>query len=967
MHLLKVCINLFLLILVPLNIVSQTYSVRKFSTSNGLLSNSINDCNFDKNGFLWIATQAGLSRFDGRKFKNHTSNNFEGIRSNRFKVIYKLKNGNLMAKNFRKQFFLINEKSELSLLDSLVYGVDYLETSDKKIFFLRKGGKLKSKIDLLSLDNSNLFYITEDYNCYQVLDSFILFNKTTKIPSVNHSLRPCLSFVINNNFYTITKDNRLLAYHNGKPIKTYNLNTIFGSNNYFTSFCITSNNGLHSLNVNNELYTITEIDNELNFNKVHIQFADNEILTKLNHYNKNNSIIYSNINGVSFLQPQFMNIAETRDNITYAKATYRVLSKKNNEVYSGAYHKQFSHLNNLNNTSLSFNIGLDTICLIHQNTIYYSVNNKLYQYQLKFSRNSPSKNEYKDVLLDNSKVYIISDNLVFELIKPNTLKPLIYLPYKITAISLMKDKKYWLLGTADEGIFKYNSQNKTFIALEYFVNKDIRSIKYDSLLNKYWVFTYGSGIYWLDKNLKALPFQRDKKGYLDFAHYYLKDTIGNYWIASNNGLFRYEKKEILKRNAQSSLKIIFQYFSDENRINGNEFNGGFSNSGLFLSNGHLAFSSKEGVVTINPYQLQQKENRSPIVIDEILFNESVVKVDSFYTFEEGYFSFELSASCPNFNFGISSDIEYKIPELNINWESLEDHKLKLYSLKRGEYNIYLRKTGILDSRRYKIITIKVLPPWYASNLAFVIYFFSGLSAFFITSRIISRNKKEKIKSDLQLIESELKALRTQINPHYLSNSLIGLQNAIMDGNYEKSIKFISTFSKVMRNMLFNSEKSITPLESEISIIRDYVALENINREQFVQFHVHKEFSTFYKLSEVNIPTNVLQPLIENAFIHGFTDYLNRSLFIQININISYNNLNIDIIDNGVGYKPSELKKDSYGLKNLKLVIQQLQVKFNKTLKFEIANRTDAQGTIVHLTLPLITNDNYKKQAKSRHC
>jgi ligand-binding sensor domain-containing protein len=93
MHLLKVCINLFLLILVPLNIVSQTYSVRKFSTSNGLLSNSINDCNFDKNGFLWIATQAGLSRFDGRKFKNHTSNNFEGIRSNRFKVIYKLKNG----------------------------------------------------------------------------------------------------------------------------------------------------------------------------------------------------------------------------------------------------------------------------------------------------------------------------------------------------------------------------------------------------------------------------------------------------------------------------------------------------------------------------------------------------------------------------------------------------------------------------------------------------------------------------------------------------------------------------------------------------------------------------------------------------------------------------------------------------------------------------------------------------------
>jgi hypothetical protein len=962
MHLLKVCINLFLLILVPLNIVSQTISVRKFSTSDGLLSNSINDCNFDKNGFLWIATQASLSRFDGRMFKNHTSNNFEGIKSNRFKVIYKLKNGNLIAKNFHKQFFLINEKSELTLIDSLVYGVDYLETSDKKIFFLKKGGKLKLKIDLLSLDDTNLFYITEDYNCYQVLDSFILFNKTTKIPSVNHTLRSCLSFVMNNNFYTITKDKRLLVFHSGKLIKTYNLNTIFDVNNYFTSFYITSNNGLHSLNVNKDLYTITEINNELKFNKEDIQSTDNEILTKLNHYNKNNSIIYSNINGVSFLQPQLMNISELSYNGTNVKATYRVLTNKNSEVFSAIHHKQFSHLRTLHNTSLSFNIGLDTICLIHQNSVYYSVNNKLYHYQLEFTKNSPSNNEFKDVFLDNSKVYITSDNIVFEFIKPNKLKPFIYLPSKITATCLMKDKKYWLIGTTDEGVFKYNSQNKTFIALEYFVNKDIRSIKYDSLLNKYWVFTYGSGIYWLDKNLKASPFQRDKNGYLDFAHYYLKDTLENYWIVSNNGLFRYEKKEIIKRNTQSSFKIHYQYFSDENRVSENEFNGGFYNSGLILLNGHLAFSSKEGIVTINPYQLQKEETRSPIVIDEILFNESVVKVNSFYTFKEGYFSFELTASSPNFNFGISSNIEYKIPELNINWESLEDHKLKLYSLKRGEYNIYLRKTGSLDSRSYKIITINVLPPWYATNIAFVIYFFSGLTAFIITSRIISRNKKEKIKSDLQLIESELKALRTQINPHYLSNSLIGLQNSIMDGNYEKSIKFISTFSKVMRNMLFNSEKSITPLENEINIIRDYVALENINRDQYVQFHVHKEFSTFYKLSDIQIPTNVLQPLIENAFIHGFTDYLNRSLYIQININISYDNLLIEIIDNGIGYKPTELKKDSYGLKNLKLVIQKLQVKFNKTLKFEIANRTDAQGTIVHLNLPLITNDNNKKQA-----
>lgn len=962
MHYLTVCTNLFLMILVPLNIVPQTYSVRKFSTSNGLLSNSINDCNFDKNGFLWIATQAGLSRFDGRKFKNYTSNNFKGIKSNRFKAIFKLSNGNLIVRNCLKQFFLINEKSELKLIDSLVFGIDYIETSDKKIHFLRKGEVLYIKADPLDWEDSNLFYLTDDRNIYQVTDSFILFNKSIILPIVNYNTRPCLSFVINNIFYTITKEKQLLAFCNGKKVYKYDLNKIFDQNIHFNDFCITSNNNLYSLNVNNELYTITKSNYELKFNKVNIQVDEDEILTNVKFFQKNISVIYSDINGISFLQPQFMNITGLSNKGNNTKATYRLLTKKNNDVFSSIHHKTFSKFNNFHNTSLSFNIGLDTICLIHQNAISYSVKNKFYQYKLEFTSNSPTKNEYKDVLISNNNLYINSKHMVFKLTKPNKLEPIIYLPSEITATCLMEDKKYWLIGTTDDGIFKYNTLDKTFKVIDYFINKDIRSIKFDSLINKYWVFTYGSGIYWLDNKLQSTPFQKDKNSYLDFAHYYLKDTIGNYWIPSNNGLFRYEKKEILKLNNQSSFKIYYQYFCGEDALIGNEYNGGFSNSGLFLPNGHLAFASKEGVVNTNPYQLQKEENKFPIIIDKVLVNDLEVKVKTYYKFKEGYFSFELLASSPNYNFGMSSIIEYKIPELNINWESLEDHKLKLYSLKRGDYNIYIRKTGELNVNNYIVVTIKVLPPWHASNMAFFMYFLTGLSAFIVVSRIISRNKKEKIKTDLQLIESELKALRAQINPHYLSNSLIGLQNSIMDGNNEKSIKYISTFNKVMRNMLFNSEKSITSIENEIKIIRDYVALENINRDQFVQFHVHKEYSTYYTLSEIYIPTNVLQPIIENAFIHGFSDYLNRSLFIQINIDISHDNLNIDIIDNGIGYQPSEHKRDSFGLKNLKLVIQQLQVKFNKTLKFEIANRTDAQGTIVHLTLPLITNSNDKKQA-----
>lgn len=963
MHILTSCTFLFLMILVPLNIVSQTYSVRKFTTSNGLLSNSINDCNYDKNGFLWIATQAGLSRFDGRKFKNYTSNSNTDIKSNRFKTIYKQSNGSLFVKNSIQQIFLVNDLSELVLLDNLVYGEDYMETSDRKVIFFRKNDPLKTKIDPLGWESQYLLYLTKDKNIYQIYDSCIVYNKTTKLPFINHSNKSYHSFLIGNKFYTINKNNQLLVFSNGKLVQTHKINTLINQNTDFCNYYVFSNNDLHTLNVNNQLYTITEKNNDLKFTKLNITLNENELLTKVNFFHANLSVYYSDVNGVYFMQPQLLNTKGLNSIEKGNNGTYRLLLRKKNEVISSAYYNSTTAYNyHQFNPTLSFNIHIDTICFIVDNTINYNVKNKVFKYQLEYTKNSPQKNEFKDVIVAHNKVYLVGKKLVFELTKPNKLTPLVYSPSEITTACLMEDNKYWLLGTSNDGIYRYNSVNKSYSVLNYFENKDIRSIKYDNIINKYWVFTYGSGIHWIDTQLNAIPFQKDKNNFLDFAHYYLKDTFQNYWIPSNNGLFRYEKKEILKLSNQKNFKIHYQYFSNENGLNGNEFNGGYFNSGLALPNGYLAFSSKDGVVSLNPLQVQIENNSFPILVDEVLINQVPSQISEYYKFKESYFSFEMIISSPNFNFGMSSNIEYQIPELNINWESLEDHKLKLYSLKRGEYHIYIRKTGDLNTQNYKVVTLEVLPPWHASNLAIIMYLLLGLFIFVVVERIISKHRQEKIKTNLELVESELKALRAQINPHYLSNSLIGLQNSIMDGNYEKSVKFISTFSKVMRNILFNSEKSISSVENEIKIIKDFVALENINREQYVQLHISKEFTTFHKLSELYIPTNVLQPLIENAFIHGFSDFLNRSLFIQIKINVTFDNLLIEIIDNGKGYQPTENKRDSFGLKNLKLVIQQLQVKFNKTLKFEIANRADAQGTIVHLTLPLITNNNDKKQA-----
>ena len=955
-------ITIFLFISCPLQTISQSHTINKFTTSNGLLSNSINDCNYDKNGFLWIATQAGLSRFDGQKFVNYTTNNYKEIKSNRFKCIYKLNSGNLIVRNSCRQFFIINEQSELRLLNNWVYGEDYLETSDKKIYFLQKNDPLKGKIDPLVWEEQYLFYLTEDASAYKIYKDLLVYNNRLNVPLLGLSQNPTHSFVIKNNFYTILKNNQLLVFNKGKLIQSYQLEKILNLKINRLKLNVSSNNQLLSLNVNNQLYTISEFNNVVKFEKVEIQPDKDEILTKVNFFQKNISIFYSDINGVYIQQPQLFKITGLGDNVNQNKWTYRIIVKNDSTVYSSQHFPAFSHLNSFNSGSLIFNLNKDIVCLFNPKKVTFHVKNKLINYKLDFNNQIIKQNDYRDVLLKDDKVYIITNHQILEFKQPNKMKPIFYTSSAITSTCLMEDKKYWLVGTNNNGIFKYNTQNNTYTVLNQFINKDIRYIKYDSLINKYWVFTYGSGIYWMDSLSNTTPFQKDNNNHLDFAHYYLNDTLGNYWIACNNGLFKFDKSEITKLIKNPVLKVHYHYYKIENGFASNELNGGFSNSGVVLPNKNLAFSSKEGVVIINPYKFVDYSFSFPIIIDKVIVNDKPVPLKSNYEIKEGYFTFELLVSSSNYDLGIASNIEYQIPELNLHWESLDANKLKLYSLNNGKYHINLRKVGELDQSKSKIIILDVLPPWYATNKAYVIYLLTFLFLLFVIERLISFYRRKKIKKELQLIESELKALRAQINPHYLSNSLVGLQNSIMDGDFEKSIKFISTFNKVMRNILYNSENSITTVENEIKIIKDYVALENINRDQIVQLYISKEFNLFHKLTELYMPTNVLQPLIENAFIHGFSDLLNRSLFIQIKINVNTDNLIIEIIDNGKGYYPSETKRDSFGLKNLKLVIQQLQVKFNKTLEFEIANRTDAQGTIVHLTLPLITNNNDKKQA-----
>ena len=164
-----------------------------------------------------------------------------------------------------------------------------------------------------------------------------------------------------------------------------------------------------------------------------------------------------------------------------------------------------------------------------------------------------------------------------------------------------------------------------------------------------------------------------------------------------------------------------------------------------------------------------------------------------------------------------------------------------------------------------------------------------------------KNKRQQQLSTLntQIKELELKAIRAQMNPHFMYNCLSSIQNLVQENENDKAHLYLSKFADLIRNTLKKSEKNEISLAEEIEMIEGYVSLEQlrfsfdfvIDKDENIDF-----YSTF-------IPPLLLQPLVENAIIHGLAHKEGDKL-LQLKIMPNNNKLCIEIIDNGIGRQAS---------------------------------------------------------------
>jgi tetratricopeptide (TPR) repeat protein len=215
----------------------------------------------------------------------------------------------------------------------------------------------------------------------------------------------------------------------------------------------------------------------------------------------------------------------------------------------------------------------------------------------------------------------------------------------------------------------------------------------------------------------------------------------------------------------------------------------------------------------------------------------------------------------------------------------------------------------------------------------------------------------RVNSKLKSMELEQKLLRSQMNPHFIFNSLIAIQSFVYENKKEDAGKYLSDFSKLMRNILENSKFEMVSLENELEGMEYYLKLQKLRFDDVFDYQIEVDDSL--ETESLQLPPMLIQPFLENAVEHGMKGLEKKGL-ITLNISETQNSLKIELADNGVGRKNSEQSKNkdhkSYGVEITKERLGLIKRKSGLNIDFEILDLIDennhAAGTKVIFNLPI---------------
>lgn len=437
------------------------------------------------------------------------------------------------------------------------------------------------------------------------------------------------------------------------------------------------------------------------------------------------------------------------------------------------------------------------------------------------------------------------------------------------------------------------------------------------------------------------------------------DHHGNTWGLSSNGMFVYLKdsKSIENYGLEDGL-LSYDLVTDE--IN-------------TLDDGRIFVGYGKGLSLFSPEDLLPTPLPKKTIISEVAANGVVLKIDSAFAFKK-QLNFPKDINRLELAFQAVTVVNaqkvryaYRLLGHQEVWTETREPNALFTDLKGGEY-LFELKTGLEDGRwnEEDILKMPIVLPlsWYRTSgfYIFSALFVLAIAGFILRWRTQSIRAQSAREAEYQqkLAETEMMALRAQMNPHFLFNCLNSIKFFIINNETDKASDYLGKFGRLIRLILQNSEETTITLDLELEALQLYVDLESLRFENKFQFILKVENNVSPEMIE--IPPLIIQPFVENAIWHGLM-HAHRQGKLLINISMQNDELLCIIEDNGVGRaeagrlgSKSVMKKKSMGLditKNrLKLINPDAHNNNSVSMEDLFDQDRNASGTRVSLRIPI---------------
>lgn len=437
----------------------------------------------------------------------------------------------------------------------------------------------------------------------------------------------------------------------------------------------------------------------------------------------------------------------------------------------------------------------------------------------------------------------------------------------------------------------------------------------------------------------------------------LEDNSGNIWFTTmGDGIFYLPARSNL---TYTSPKI----YSQRNSLKSEE-----KPKAVMQAAGQQSIAQQPGLRVISTDTLLQDTLPPSIYISGVKIMEKDTLVQTLYDlpFDKNFIRINFvgfSNSNPE-----ALKYKYKMQGIDEAWIYTDNTFAQYTTLPAGNYSFLvsaMNKNGIWSDSPAGISFI-IQPPywktWWFISLQIVIAAAVILLLFFIRVSQIKRREKEKAELNRQMANAELQALRAQMNPHFIFNTLSSIQHFITTNETEEALKYLSRFARLMRKIMDNSKKPAIPLKDELEALGLYLELESLRFRNKFEYSVVLDEKI--DINDDVIPPMLIQPYIENAILHGLMNKEENGEKGKLAVEIRKQDGMIvcTIEDNGVGRERTKAinsaKKSSHlssGMSITKNRLELLNALHASDLSVNITdlkNGGKAIGTKVEIFIPL---------------